>query len=667
MRTTLKRGVGRGSSHNGNGNAIYPPGSLTTVTQYRQPEPEGSSALGLFGRIVLVTVLVLTSSALAVAGGAYLYFHQSVAAVRAHTPSVVRAARSLDVPLAHHAAIALIIGEDHRANEAKNLPSLSDTIMLVRADPVTKTISLLSFPRDLEVPIYCGTTATDTVGHVVASLDRINSAYSRCSETGTLLTVKHLTGLPISYLITVDFHGFKEVVDKLGGVWMDVDRRYYNRNTGSSYDDYANINLQPGYQLLGGQEALDFVRFRHTDNDLVRNARQQEFVRALREQVSRSFSITEFPSIVSTITKNIEVGEGGGSLQGNQVLSYALFAQGLPSGHLFQDKIENVQCQNTCTASSSDVQAAVNQFLNPDVESSKLANAAALGVKVKQKQKAPPPTSTTVTVLNGNGVQGAAANASYLLGGQGYQTLTPPNGLDPNVLPQTYFHSKIYYDPAQKGSKLAAVALQALMQPADVAKLPRARKILRLDPGSMLVVVLGETFHGTITPVPVHTIPKHQPAVVRYDAYSGTDLLRPLQKKAGFPLFTPTVLEHSSYPDTLPGDKPVRLYWIDCQKSVCSPKKDHKAVRLVFHTAGNAFWGIEETTWTGAPALADRSFRRAIGGREYQLYYSGSNLHMVVLNAHGVSYWVINSLQDDLSNETMLAIAKGLKPLTKVK
>src|SRR5581483_10426713 len=115
--------------------------------------------------------------------------------------------------------------------------------------------------------------------------------------------------------------------------------------------------------------------------------------------------------------------------------------------------------------------------------------------------------------------------------------LTPPNGLEPNIEPQNYFHSKIYYDPAQKGSKAAAVALQALLQPADVARLPRAAKLLRLDPGSMLMVVLGETFHGTITPVPVHSVPKHQKADVRPDAYAGTDLPRPLQKKAGFPLF----------------------------------------------------------------------------------------------------------------------------------
>jgi LCP family protein required for cell wall assembly len=658
MRTTLKRGVGRGASHNGNGRAVFPPGALSTVTRYRQPPPAGSTAMGLFWRIVLVVFLVVVSVVVAVAGGAYLYFHQAVASVRARTPAVVQASKSLDIALPNHAAIALIIGYDHRANEAKSDPSLSDTIMLVRADPVTKTISLLSFPRDLDVPIYCPASKGDTKGVVVSSFDRINSAYSRCKEAGTVLTVKHLTGLPINYLITVNFHGFKEVVDKLGGVWMDVDRRYYNKNTGQSYNDFANINLQPGYQLLTGQQALDFVRFRHTDSDLVRNARQQEFVRAFREQVSKNFSPFDLPSLVNTITKNIEVGEGGHQLQGSEVKSYALFAQGLPAGHLFQEKIDAaaITCNLGCQAEPSAIQAAVDRFQNPDVESSKSANAAALGIKVKQKT--PPPSKVTVTVLNGNGVAAAAANASYLLAQRGYQTLQPPNGLSADA-PRQEFHSKIYYDPAQKGADLAAKALQNLMQPADIAKLPRDPKLIALDPGSMLVVVLGETFHGTIAPIPKAFTPQHVPPQVRSDPGSGADLLRPLAKKMPFPLLTPTVVEKYSYPDTQPGDKPVRMYWIDGQGK-------HKAVRLVFHN-GNQYWGIQETNWDGAPALADKSFRHSIGGREMDLYYSGPHLHMVVYHANGASYWVVNTLLDDLSNETMLAIAQGLKPLTSVK
>ena len=67
------------------------------------------------------------------------------------------------------------------------------------------------------------------------------------------------------------------------------------------------------------------------------------------------------------------------------------------------------------------------------------------------------------------------------------------------------------------------------------------------------------------------------------------------------------------------------------------------------------------------PVLADRSFQRAIKGRSSTLYYTGSNLHMVVLRVHDRSYWVVNTLLDSLSNETMLAIAKGLKPLPAAK
>jgi LCP family protein required for cell wall assembly len=645
MRTTLKRGVGRGAAANGNGRAIYPPGAVSTVTRYRQPPPPPPSGLGLVARILLGTFLTITSLGLAVAAGAYLYFHQSVAAVQASTPDVVKAQKVLHIPKANEPAIALVIGYDHRAGIESNRPSLSDTLMLIRADPRTKSISLLSFPRDLDVPIYC----TDNGGAVTT--DRINSAYSRCGSKGTLLTVEKLTDLPVNYLITVNFHGFKEVVDKLGGVWMDVDRRYYNRNTGSAYNNFANIDLQPGYQRLDGQQALDFVRYRHTDSDLYRVARQQEFVRAFREQVGANFSPFSVPSLVNAITRNIEVAEGGRKLQGKQVYNYALFAYGLPSGHLFQDKIENVVCSLGCQASTTDIQKAVQTFSNPDVGSSKAANAAALGQKVKTK--APPPSSVTVTVLNGSAIAGAAADTSYSLGQRGYRTLIPPNNLKADA-PTRVFHSKIYYDPAQRRSKAAATALQNLMQPAEIAKLPRTPRLLALDPGSMLVVVLGTAFHG-VTAAPPQVVPKHQPAYVRYDASQGTPLLAPNVKKVPFPLLNPTILERSSYPDTLSGDKPVRRYFINGK---------HKAVRLVFKTAGNEFWGIQETDWDGAPALHDRSFRHSLGGREFDLYYSGSRLHMVVLRRAGSTYWVVNTLLDSLSNETMLAIAKGLKPLT---
>jgi hypothetical protein len=63
--------------------------------------------------------------------------------------------------------------------------------------------------------------------------------------------------------------------------------------------------------------------------------------------------------------------------------------------------------------------------------------------------------------------------------------------------------------------------------------------------------------------------------------------------------------------------------------------------------------------------LSDKSLSQTVGGRRYDLYYNGSHLHMVVLRSGGASYWVVNTLLDSLSNETMLAIARGFRPMTR--
>jgi polyisoprenyl-teichoic acid--peptidoglycan teichoic acid transferase len=90
-------------------------------------------------------------------------------------------------------------------------------------------------------------------------------------------------------------------------------------------------------------------------------------------------------------------------------------------------------------------------------------------------------------------------------------------------------------------------------------------------------------------------------------------------------------------------------------------------VRLVYRMGSNDYWGVQEANWKDAPILGGRNFVRNIGGRRYELYYNGPHLHMVVLDQKGAQYWVVNSLLDRLSNETMLAIAKGLRPVSKVR
>ena len=645
MRTTLKRGIGRGAAVNGNGKAVLPPIPLSAITIYRQPEPPVRSRRLLAVRILGWAAVVLLMCAGGVAGGSYLYLHQSVAAVAAKSDEVKKALESLDIPLAGEPATALMLGYDRRASDGENAPSRSDTLMLVRADPRQETISLLSFPRDLRVDIHCPGRGSFR--------DKINAAYAHCGAPGSLETVRQLTGLQINYLITVNFRGFRQLVDKLGGVWMDVDRRYFN-DRGGPYG-YATINLQPGYQRLGGYQALDFVRYRHTDSDLYRNARQQLFVRALKDQIGSNFSLTKLPRVIRVITSNVEVGQGGGEdVSTKTVLSYAALAYSLPPGHIFQAHLEGLEGFSDLTTAPENVTRAVQQFSHPDVDSPKKATAVALREKVKRKA-APPAKSTTVTVLNGNGVTGSASNASYLLAQRGYQMVLPPNGIPANAPSFDYFRTRVYFDSRQIGAAAAARPVASLFGSADIQKMPVP--IGELSNGAMLVAVVGQTFHGTLAAAPVDQTPKREPANVSPGASASSDLLRERQKKVPFPLMVPTVIERSSWIDR---ERPVRLYRID-------PSRKHKTVRLTYRMGSNEYWGIQQTDWEAAPVLGSRNFVRSIGGRRYELYYNGPRLHMVVLRTKSASYWVVNSLLDRLSNETMLAIAKGLRPVSKIR
>jgi LCP family protein required for cell wall assembly len=644
MRTTLKRGLGRGAAPNGNGRAVLPPGASTPMTLYRQPEGSGRSTAGLIGRVVMwlgIACLVVASGA---AGGAYLYFHESVAAVAATTPAVKKAAASLDVPLPGQPAVALVIGYDARKGEGTS--GRSDTLMLVRADPQTDSISLLSFPRDMSVEIRCPGRLPFT--------DKINAAYATCGPQGSLQTVRTLTGTQINYLITVNFRGFRQIVDRLGGAWIDVDRRYFNDRGGSCFECYATIDLQPGYQQLSGRQALSYVRYRHTDSDLYRVARQQQFVKSFKSQIQDAFGPTSLPKIVNAITNNVEVAQGGGAdVDGRTVLSYALFAYGLPRGRVFQTRIEGLEGFANLTTDSENVTKAIQTFTHPDVESSEKATAVALGEK--RKTRAPAPRATTITVLNGNGVTGSASTAGYLLGQRSYQVLTPPNGLPANAPSFDYFRTKVYFDRSRRGARDAAQKVANLFASAELEPLPRG--ISQLSNGAMLTVVVGQTFHGSLASAPIDQTPKRARPNVVFAPNASLDELRERRTRVPFPLLVPTVIERSSWTDST---MPARMYWID-------PDEKHKAVRLVYRMGSNEYWGVQMTDWDDAPILADKSLTRRIKGRVYDLYYDGPKLHMVVLNTPKADYWVINTLLDRLSNETMLAIAKGLKPLGSVK
>jgi LCP family protein required for cell wall assembly len=643
MRTTLKRGLGRAAPVGGEGRSVLPPGVASPVNVYRQPEAR-TRRLGRLGSILAWVGLVALVVATGAAGGTYLYFHEKVSDLSATSAGVKRAQKSLDVPLPGRPAIALVIGYDHRKTDGKGTPSRSDTLMLMRADPATESISLLSFPRDMLVEIRCPGRATYVA--------RINEAYADCEEQGALQTVKTLTGLDVNYLITVNFRGFTRLVDRLGGAWLDVDRRYFNDRGGPT--GYATIDLQPGYQQLSGRQALSYVRYRHTDSDLYRVARQQQFVKSFKSQVQKDFGLGTLLRVVDTITDNVEVAQGGGRpVDGRTVLSYARFAYELPRGRVFQSRIEGLEGFAELTTDSANVTRAVQTFTHPDIESPDKATAVVLGEKPKRKTLAP--RDTTITVLNGNGVEGSATSAGFLLRERGYETLTPPNGLPANAPAFDYFRTEVYYERGRPAAKDAAQKVANLFGSAETAVTPRP--IRPLSNGAVLTVVVGQTFHGSLASAPIDQTPRREKANVIFAPSASRDLLRERRPRVSFPLMLPTVIERSSWVDS---ERPVRIHWMD-------EEKKHKALRLVYRMGSNEYWGIQMSDWDDAPVLGDRSLTRRIKGRIYDLYYNGPKLHMVVLNTSKARYWVVNTLLDRLSNETMLAIAKGLKPVARAR
>ena len=460
--------------------------------------------------------------------------------------------------------------------------------------------------------------------------------------------MRALTGLPINYFVTVNFRGFSQLVNNLGGVWVDVDHRYLCDP--STCPGVSKINLFPGYQRLNASNALAYVRYRHFDSDLFRNARQQLFLKALKQQISSQLDLSTVFSIVDAVEKNVVVGRGGNRpLDPRTLKDYVYFAHGLPSGHVFQSKIEGLTGTNELSASPQSVATAVRDFVQPDVNSPEKARDVTLGIK--RRSRAPRPRDVTTTVLNGNGVAGSASNAAYELGQRGYKIVLPASGKPQNAPNFQYFRTTVYYDPAQPRSKVAGGSLANLY--GDAALQPLPARFTRLVNGAMATVVVGQNFHGSIAPAPIDQTPTRQPPQVTPNAALTRSLLMQVRKRVRFRLQVPRLVESSS---RLEFDAPIRVYNIS---------KGHRAVRLTFRIGSNEYWGIQETNWNDAPVLADPSFLHKIKGREYALYYAGAHLHMVVLRKDGATYWVVNSILDSLSNETMLAIAKGLAPLPK--
>ena len=269
----------------------------------------------LWKRLALGAALVIFASASATAVAAFREVDRVVNALRVQPE--LKLGRDVAKTEPGKPQTIMLLGSDKRPKgnvEGAATDARSDTIILVRLDPKKKATALMSLPRDLKVQIP---------GH---GTDKINAAYEKGGPRLTLNTVKELTGLSINHVINVDFRSFYAGVNALGCVYTDVDRRYFNNTA-----QFAYINVPAGYQRLCGREALQYVRFRYEDNDLVRSARQQDLLREAKQQVGVGKLVDDRDKLIKIFGRNTTSDSALKTRSGIiRLLKLAVFSVGQP-------------------------------------------------------------------------------------------------------------------------------------------------------------------------------------------------------------------------------------------------------------------------------------------------------------------------------------------------
>ncbi len=504
---------------------------------FRQRPPR--VGLSVLAKAAVASLVIVLCSGGAVAAAILLQVHKFVhPPTPPHLPPPEPALKGVHVEPVKPGGprTLLVLGSDRRSKRSADakigFTPRSDTILLVRLDPKRKRVAVLSIPRDLAVTIP---------GH--GDQMKINQAYDFGGAKLTTETVKLLfetaTGkenFPVNGVLDVNFNGFQQAVNYVHGVYVDVDRRYYiPPNTGTS-----EIDLEPGYQRLVGSAALAYVRYRHTDSDIFRAARQQDF---LRQAVGQP-SVQKLRSL-----------EAAGDFLA-VMRSYFRFDKDFLSNR-------NIFGMLKTAVALAQAHAPVNQ------------------IQFRGVQDAQDPATDTRLFMSQENLQRV-----YTEFMTGEKTQNP-----------------VKRKKATKRKKVTASKVSGLENAANL--------------GQNLAVLADAKLH--------------------------------------FPFYFPGFRTTGSrYPDDTP-----RIYKLADERG-----KRHEAYRMVIATgAPGEYYGVQGTTWKSAPFLAQPDRTIMQNGRRLLLFYDGPQLRAVGWKTPKAAYWVSNTIDHEIANTRMIAIAASLTHL----
>lgn len=242
----------------------------------------------------------------------------------------------------------LLLGVDARKGEEI---SRSDTIILASIDPKLNRAALVSIPRDTKIS-----------GSAAGGMDKINAANVAGGPEYAVEKVEELMNEQIDYYVEVDFEGFKNIIDALGGVTIDVDQRMYKPS--------EDINLKSGLQTLDGYGALAFVRYRdYPMGDIERTEHQQAFLKALGQEVLKPATIVKLPTLVREVKANVKTNLGLKDMLKMAAwapgfTSESIVAQTLPGSFYDQRNAQGVLTASYWVADKNKTTTLLNTMLN---------------------------------------------------------------------------------------------------------------------------------------------------------------------------------------------------------------------------------------------------------------------------------------------------------------
>ena len=278
-----------------------------------EPSRRKASGRPRWGRRIGLAVLLLAVLLIVWIVASYLAFRKGVEQANERLPKTVQASLAAqDGLLTSKPSLIMLLGTDGDRTAARQDFRRSDSILLVRTDPEHHRMAYLSIPRDLRV---------DIPG---SGPNKINAAFQLGGPALTIKTVRALTGLQPNHVVLVDFDNFKDVIDALGGVEINVPKPILSNRFDCPYATEARCQQWPGWrfgkgkQEMSGKRALIYSRVREnrldpSENDLTRGERQQAVVEAMTNELVSPGTFVKLPfvgdDLVEPLTTDLSAGQ----------------------------------------------------------------------------------------------------------------------------------------------------------------------------------------------------------------------------------------------------------------------------------------------------------------------------------------------------------------------